>query len=63
VTATPTKPRRGAPLKDPTAGKRISVTLRLHPDTVRRLKYAAGFLRTSQGEAVDRAVASVLPQG
>jgi hypothetical protein len=61
MTATPTKPRRGAPLKDPEAGRRVSITLRVHPRTAATLKRAAGAWKQSQGEIVDMTVEGGLP--
>jgi hypothetical protein len=60
MTATPTKPRRGAPLADPEAGKRNSITLRVHPDTVRRLKAGSKIRSMSQARLVDWAIAELL---
>lgn len=46
----------GAPLKDPNAGRRVMISLKVHPDTRDKLKQNATETM-SQGEIVDQAVA------
>lgn len=50
------RPGAGAPPRDPDAGPRVMVSMRLHPDTIRRLKMLAAEIDGSQAVAVDEAV-------
>ena len=51
------RPGAGAPPRDPEAGPRIMVTMRLHPDTVRRLKkLVEEGVDPAQSVAVDEAI-------
>lgn len=51
------RPGAGAPLKDPTAGARVPITIKVAPITAAILRAAAGTEHGSQSEIVDRAVA------
>lgn len=53
----PSQPRRrGAPLKDPAAGKRVTVNVRVKPATRDLLKRAAKDWGMSQGAVLDKAL-------
>lgn len=49
-------PQQGRPLKDPAAGKRKMVSLKLNPKTHQALREIAALENQSQSEIVDEAI-------